>query len=203
MTASRNPLPVPQELTLLYEFANSLDLRRFVQDGAAHAASDQFATVEGLEAWMRDRALLKTDASLSRRDHQVALELRRAVRGFLQHAPSDGRAGADTALLNAAAVHFPLIVQVSDSGNIQLRPQPRGALSGLGRLLADLQVASESGDLDRLKMCASDECRWVFYDRSKPATRRWCSSALCGNRQKTRTYRARHRQQGLSAAQAD
>jgi hypothetical protein len=28
-----------------------------------------------------------------------------------------------------------------------------------------------------------------FYDRSKPGNRRWCSSVLCGNREKTRSYR--------------
>jgi predicted RNA-binding Zn ribbon-like protein len=36
----------------------------------------------------------------------------------------------------------------------------------------------------------------VFFDRSKPATRRWCMSTLCGNRTKTRTYRARQREAG-------
>ena len=34
----------------------------------------------------------------------------------------------------------------------------------------------------------------LIFDRSKPATRRWCMSTLCGNRMKTRTYRERHRQ---------
>jgi predicted RNA-binding Zn ribbon-like protein len=66
-------------------------------------------------------------------------------------------------------------------------------LSGLGRVLVDLHHAAEIGNLDRLKMCASDECQWVFYDRSKPATRRWCSSTICGNREKTRAYRTRRR----------
>lgn len=94
-----------------------------------------------------------------------------------------------TAQLNTAAADFPLIVRVSEAGKLTLQPERRGTLGGLARILADLQLAGESGALDRLKMCASDECRWVFYDRSKPATRRWCSSALCGNRHKTRTYR--------------
>jgi CGNR zinc finger len=31
-------------------------------------------------------------------------------------------------------------------------------------------------------MCAAEEYRRVFFDRSKPATRRWCMSTLCGNR---------------------
>ncbi|MGP0000293.1 MAG: CGNR zinc finger domain-containing protein [Acetobacteraceae bacterium] len=34
----------------------------------------------------------------------------------------------------------------------------------------------------------------MFFDRSKLANRHWCSSDLCGNRQKTQTYRGRHRE---------
>jgi predicted RNA-binding Zn ribbon-like protein len=44
-------------------------------------------------------------------------------------------------------------------------------------------------------MCASDECKRVFFDRSKPGTRRWCQSTLCGSREKTRTYRERIRKE--------
>ena len=72
-------------------------------------------------------------------------------------------------------------------------PARRASVSGLGNVLAELYRLSETGKLDRLKLCDSDECRWMFYDHSKPANRRWCSSALCGNRQKTRDYRSRHR----------
>ncbi|WP_354138189.1 CGNR zinc finger domain-containing protein [Bradyrhizobium sp. LB11.1] len=43
-------------------------------------------------------------------------------------------------------------------------------------------------------MCASEECRRMFFDRSKPATRRWCMSTLFGNRMKTRAYRERQRE---------
>jgi predicted RNA-binding Zn ribbon-like protein len=45
-------------------------------------------------------------------------------------------------------------------------------------------------------VCAAQECRRVFFDRSKPATRRWCMSTLCGNRIKTRAYRERRRAAG-------
>ena len=65
--------------------------------------------------------------------------------------------------------------------------------SALGRVLSQMLGLAGTGLLDRLKTCASDECHWIFFDRSKPATRHWCSSARCGNRLKTRTYRARHR----------
>jgi predicted RNA-binding Zn ribbon-like protein len=199
MVAARNA-PVPPGFGLLYNFANSLDLRRFVQGGVTHATADQLATVAQLEEWMRGRGLLEKSVRLSRSDHRKALELREALRQFLGRAPADRR-GIDVAgRLNAAAADFPLILRVSDAGELDLQPERRGALGGLGRILADLQLAAESGNLDRLKMCASDECRWVFYDRSKPATRRWCSSALCGNRHKTRTYRRKHGRRHVSAA---
>lgn len=165
-----------------------------------HTTADQLATVAQLEEWMRGRGLLEKSVRLSRSDYRKALELREALRQFLSLAPADrGRIDA-AGQLNAAAANFPLILRVSEAGEFDLQPERRGALSGLGRILADLQLAAESGKLDRLKMCASDECRWVFYDRSKPATRRWCSSALCGNRQKTRTYRQRHGPRRISSA---
>jgi predicted RNA-binding Zn ribbon-like protein len=197
MAAARKPPPVPQGFTLLYDFANSLDLRRFVQGGVAHTSGDKLATVERLQEWMRGRRLLEKGIRLSRSDHRKVLELREALRQFLRHTPPDRRGSGATAQLNTAAADFPLIVRVSEAGELELQPKRRGALSGLARILSDLQLAAENGTLDRLKMCASDECRWVFYDRSKPATRRWCSSALCGNRHKTRTYRTRQRQREI------
>ncbi len=45
----------------------------------------------------------------------------------------------------------------------------------------------------RLKHCANPACTMVFYDRGKNNHRRWCSSAVCGNRDKVANYRARRR----------
>lgn len=187
------PPPVPSELSLLYEFANSHDLRRFLQGGAPHVARDALATVDELESWMRDRGLLEKGVRLGRNDHEKALELRSALREFLQVGPLDRRAGTGAARLTAVAAEFPLIIEASERVVTGLQPQRGKPLSGLGAVLAELHHAAESGNLGRLKICASDECQWVFYDRSKPATRRWCSSTLCGNREKTRAYRTRQR----------
>ena len=79
------------------------------------------------------------------------------------------------------------------AGTVALRPVRGDALAGLSAVVGELHDGSLKGTLDRLKMCAAEECRRVFFDRSKPATRRWCMSTLCGNRTKTRTYRERHR----------
>ena len=73
----------PPGTLLLYEFANSLDERRFVQGGVPHMARDGFASA-ALLAWMRSHGLLERGARLGRDDHEKAMELRGALRNFLR-----------------------------------------------------------------------------------------------------------------------
>jgi predicted RNA-binding Zn ribbon-like protein len=51
----------------------------------------------------------------------------------------------------------------------------------------------EDEDLNRLRQCDDDDCGWLFLDRSKNGSRRWCSSADCGNRARARRHYQRHR----------
>ena len=47
---------------------------------------------------------------------------------------------------------------------------------------------------ERIRGCANPECILWFVDTSRPGTRRWCSMAACGNRDKAiRHGRVRHR----------
>lgn len=185
---------IPDDIALLYDFVNSLDLRRYVEQGAAHVATDALATTAQLKAWLNARALSDKDARLGKDDHRSVLALRETLRSFIQLAPADrGADAAAAARLSAAAVDFPLTLKVLEGGAVALRPSRLSPAGGLGNVLAELQRLAATGQLDRLKMCASEECHWVFFDRSKPANRRWCNSALCGNRQKTRAYRERRR----------
>ena len=47
-----------------------------------------------------------------------------------------------------------------------------------------------AGRLDRVGECPA--CGWLFLDTSKNRSRRWCSMATCGGRDKARRYYARH-----------
>ncbi len=47
-----------------------------------------------------------------------------------------------------------------------------------------------SGELDRLRTCAADDCADVLVDLSKNRSRRFCDSG-CGNRANVAAYRAR------------
>jgi predicted RNA-binding Zn ribbon-like protein len=50
-----------------------------------------------------------------------------------------------------------------------------------------------SPDLARVRQCANDPCGWLFVDRSKNHSRRWCSSGDCGNETRVRRFREKHR----------
>ena len=54
----------------------------------------------------------------------------------------------------------------------------------------DLLVSNE---VTRLRKCEGDPCEWLFVDRSKNHSRRWCDMADCGNRAKARRHYARKR----------
>jgi predicted RNA-binding Zn ribbon-like protein len=63
------------------------------------------------------------------------------------------------------------------------------AVSALSLLQADTVA--------RLRICPN--CSWLFLDRSRNSSRRWCDMAVCGNRQKaSRHYRRRTAARGTA-----
>ena len=45
-----------------------------------------------------------------------------------------------------------------------------------------------SDDLGRVRVCEAGDCAWLFMDRSRNRTRRWCDMSACGNRAKARRH---------------
>jgi predicted RNA-binding Zn ribbon-like protein len=183
---------VPEELALLYDFVNSLDQRRYVERGVVHAGGDELATPRQMEAWMRSHRLPVPGKSINATEHRRALDLRGALRAFLELSPGERDNARAARRLTAASSDYPLALTIAGEGTVTLEAAPGS--SALGRVLAEMYSLAETNRLARLKACASEQCRWIFFDRSKPANRHWCSSNLCGNRQKTRDYRRRHRE---------
>ena len=66
--------------------------------------------------------------------------------------------------------------------------QRLGAEAAMGFL--DLVRAD---DLDRLRICAADDCSDVVVDLSKNRSKRYCDTGNCGNRTNVAAYRARKR----------
>jgi len=64
----------------------------------------------------------------------------------------------------------------------------------LARIAEPIVREIGSGHEDRIRICANDTCRWIFYDESRAGHRRWCDMATCGNRAKARRHRARQKE---------
>lgn len=58
-------------------------------------------------------------------------------------------------------------------------------LWAIARAAADLLTSNE---LANLRICASDQCAWLFLDHTKNHRRRWCDMKTCGNRVKARRH---------------
>lgn len=50
----------------------------------------------------------------------------------------------------------------------------------------------EREDRGRIRQCQDSSCGWLFLDRTRNASRVWCSSADCGNRTRARRHHQRH-----------
>lgn len=62
-------------------------------------------------------------------------------------------------------------------------------LAAVARSAAEL-VAEGAGA--RLRLCANPRCGLFFYDNSRTHRRRWCSMAVCGNRNKVAAFARKH-----------
>jgi predicted RNA-binding Zn ribbon-like protein len=196
MSKASRKFQVPDQLVHLFDFANSLDVRRFTHHGVQHRQGDELSGPRELAAWMSQQGLAAEGAKITTAMFDSALQLRAGIRAYLECAPAERRRDNEVVRsLTKAMKSFPLVVDARGN-RMTLVAARRDALAGLSVVVAELHEGSINGTLDRLKMCAAEECRRVFFDRSKPATRRWCMSTLCGNRIKTRTYRERHRAAG-------
>ena len=60
----------------------------------------------------------------------------------------------------------------------------------IARAAADLLT---SEDRHLLRECSDDTCAWMFVDRTKNHSRRWCSENTCGSRAKVRAFRQRQK----------
>ena len=74
--------------------------------------------------------------------------------------------------------------------SLSLVPQRPGLQAVIAEIAASFAETLSSGDPSRIKVCDNRDCLWVFYDRSKNRSRRWCEGNTgCGNLMKVRRFR--------------
>jgi predicted RNA-binding Zn ribbon-like protein len=70
-------------------------------------------------------------------------------------------------------------------------PQARDWDWFIGAIAESAATMLSSLDPVRLKVCDNGDCRFMFYDRTRNHSRRWCSGGYCGNLLRVREYRRR------------
>ena len=172
----------PGRLELVRRFVNTQD----VEDGI-----EELATPAAARAWLREHGLPdvpRLDASRMER----LIGLRETLRRLLL--ANNGETQVNPALerLRAEAARVPLQVRFDNEGQSALVPGGAGIDAVIGELIGIVHEAMADGTWRRLKVCRSETCEWAFYDRSRNRSGTWCSMAVCGNREKARSYRHRH-----------
>ena len=103
-------------------------------------------------------------------------------------------AEADVAVLNRALADAPPRQRLSrDSAGFAwaVEREPPSAAMLLAPVLWSAADLLTRADRLHVRRCANDACLWLFIDRSKTGSRRWCDTASCGNRAKAqRHYRS-------------
>lgn len=101
-------------------------------------------------------------------------------------------ARTDTPQQTLAALWPPLTNALRHSRPEGLPIRPTIDLNEPADLTAKLALLAlqflSSEDARLVKACADQECGWLFLDRSRHHSRRWCSSNDCGNRNRVRRH---------------
>ncbi len=126
-----------------------------------------------------------------------AIALREAIwRVFDAFATNEGAEGADLATIQEEELTALKHGRFEQSGS-DVAYQWSDELT-LDRPLWDIARAAaellrSKGDLASVRECGSNTCEWLFIDKSRNHSRRWCDMNDCGNTAKVRRYRQRKR----------
>jgi predicted RNA-binding Zn ribbon-like protein len=126
----------------------------------------------------------------------AALALGRSLRETLYRtlsaiAASRAPAAADLERLNAALPEALSRLRLERRGSefVWAWATPEDPLEApLWPILRSAAELLTSAERQRVRECGGSTCSWLFVDRSRNRSRRWCSMETCGNRAKARRH---------------
>jgi predicted RNA-binding Zn ribbon-like protein len=185
----------PEPLLLIQDFVNSLHLEPNADD------AEELTDAAALRSWLADHGLMRPDEPVSEGDLRRAIDVREGLRALLM---ANNGLPLDTAKverLDRAASRAGMRVRFADE-DPQLVPDAAGVDGAIARLMSIIAAAVSHGAWHRMKACGREDCYWAFYDHSKNRSGKWCSMETCGNVEKAKAYRQRHRGQERGAGSA-
>jgi predicted RNA-binding Zn ribbon-like protein len=131
------------------------------------------------------------------RIRRVRVAMREVADAAVERRPADKRQVDE--LNRALRTHYvTYLVPGPDGVSLDHRHEGDPIDGALGRLAESIAREVSQGHPERLRICANEDCRWVFNDTSRTGTRKWCDMSTCGNRAKVARHRARKREEGAA-----
>jgi predicted RNA-binding Zn ribbon-like protein len=119
------------------------------------------------------------------------LQVRETIDRFFRHTAGGYPVAADfRRLIRLYARHGPMSALAKTQHGLRLRHSARRPSFLAGMLQSAVELAF-SPSLERVKICPA--CGWLFIDRTRNRSKRWCITALCGNRSKMHRHYRRQR----------
>lgn len=169
-------------------------ITQFVNTALLESGEDTILTPSGLNEWLVAHDLADPDDQFGLDDVASATELREALRDLIGSKDRVWISAEVGEVLNRIGGGAPLRVAFASSGEVRLSPAFGLPLQrAFAAIMAAVYQSVVDGSWQRLKLCQNPRCRWVFYDRSRNRSGRWCTMAICGNRAKTSRFRMRRR----------
>ncbi|MFF3153967.1 CGNR zinc finger domain-containing protein [Streptomyces sp. NPDC057910] len=162
--------------------------------------SEQLCGVAELGRWLLGAGLVPGGTRLAGLDADWLarfVELRYCIAQLVHAELGTSVEGASTALdrVNVLAAAPPPGVRAirgADGGLVRTlsrAPECGALLAVVARDAVDLLTDPEARA--RLRQCEGDNCRLLYLDTSRGRRRRWCSSEVCGNRERVARHRRR------------
>jgi len=157
----------------------------------AIAPTELLRSPEDLRTWC-SLAVAPVEAPVGPTELRAAVELREAIHGAATAVIDGVRIPAtDRATINDWASRPSAFRSLDRQDRAAVRLRPGAPVeSALAVVAADAVDVLGTAD-GRLRRCEGPGCSLLFHDSSRPGSRRWCSTARCGNRVNTVAYRRR------------
>jgi predicted RNA-binding Zn ribbon-like protein len=167
--------------------AGSLSLNLVATVGRRYGRPvERLGSVARLHEWL-DGVRVRVDGEATDDDLEQLRRLREDLHALFRAAVSGERpSGGAVSRVNAAAERGPQLRSTADG------LAARGLDPLIALIAADAIRILAGSDRDAIRVCDADDCSMLYLARGE-RSRRWCSSATCGNRSRVAAHRARSR----------
>ncbi|MGX1120236.1 putative RNA-binding Zn ribbon-like protein [Streptomyces ambofaciens] len=162
--------------------------------------AERLGSLDALRAWITGSGLVPPGTPLVHADPSwltAFRELRGETARLVRTRPVPRTRPWDLALarvndLALAAPPAPRAVPGEDGALVRELTGPPRCAALLGALARDaVELLTDPVARASLRQCAGDNCPIVYVDTSRGRRRRWCSSEICGNRERVARHRRR------------